>query len=291
MLKKAAEIEGALEEWAASLPYFGVLVRAAIKGQKHYDKDMAASVTYYTFLSLFPLLLGLAALGGYFLKSADLQSRVNDLLVEILPVSNDFVARNIESLINVRGAAGVTSIVVLLWSGSKMVSALNRGVNRALGLKRPFAMFLSSLRSFVLTLVVASLVFLTMAIAPLVEVLADLELDLIGERWNSVLDVIASRTAGLLLTGSLISAVYLLLPYERQPWRVLLPGMVLATVMIEAGKQLFAFYVVSSTNYSAVYGSVSSIIVLLLWLYFSARVLLYGAELIGVVRKSTKEEK
>ena len=291
MLKKIAEKEEELMEWAASLPYFGVLVRAAIKGQKHYDKDMAASVTYYTFLSLFPLLLGLAALGGYFLKSADLQSRVNDLLVEILPVSNDFVARNIESLIKVRGAAGVTSIVVLLWSGSKMVSALNRGVNRALGLKRPFAMFLSSLRSFVLTLVVASLVFLTMAMAPLVEVLADLELDLIGESWNSVLDVIASRTAGLLLTGSLVTAVYFLLPYERQSWRVLLPGMVLATVMIEAGKQLFALYVVTSTNYSAVYGSVSSIIVLLLWLYFSARVILYGAELIGVVREPTNEEK
>jgi membrane protein len=127
--------------------------------------------------------------------------------------------------------------------------------------------------------------------APLVEVLADLELDLIGERWNSVLDVIASRTAGLLLTGSLVSTVYFLLPYERQSWRALLPGMALATVMIEAGKQLFAFYVVSSTNYSAVYGSVSSIIVLLLWLYFSARGMLYGAELIGVVRESTKEEK
>jgi len=288
MMKTAVEKEKALLEWAANLPYIGVLIRAANKSSKNSDKDMAAGITYYTFLSLFPLILGMAALGGFFLKSADVQLRVHDFLIQILPVSSDFVGRIIDSLIKVRGAAGVTSIVVLLWSGSKMVGALTRGINRALGLKRPFAMFLSSLRYFGLTLIIASVVFLMMALAPAVEILADLELEMLGERWNAILDVVAGRTASLLLTGTLITAVYWLAPYQRLPWRDLLPGILVATVMIEVGKQLFTLYMKSAAEYSAVYGSVSSIIVLLLWLYFSARVVLYGAELISVTRDDSR---
>ena len=288
MMKTAVEKEKALLEWAANLPYIGVLIRAANKSSKNSDKDMAAGITYYTFLSLFPLILGLAALGGFFLKSADVQLRVHDFLIQILPVSSDFVGRIIDSLIKVRGAAGVTSIVVLLWSGSKMVGALTRGINRALGLKRPFAMFLSSLRYFGLTLIIASVVFLMMALAPAVEILADLELEMLGERWNAILDVVAGRTASLLLTGTLITAVYWLAPYQRLPWRDLLPGILVATVMIEVGKQLFTLYMKSAAEYSAVYGSVSSIIVLLLWLYFSARTVLYGAELISVTSDDSR---
>lgn len=290
MMKAVVEKEKAVLEWAANLRYVGVLIRAANKSSGNSDKDMAAGITYYTFLSLFPLILGLAALGGFFLKSADVQSRVHDLLVEILPVSSDFVARIIESLINVRGAAGITSIVVLLWSGSKMVGALTRGINRALGLQRPFAMFLSSLRYFGLTLIVAFIVFIMMALAPTVEVLAELELEVIGDRWNAILDVVAGRMAGLLLTGALITAVYWLAPYKRLAFHSLLPGIFVATAMIEVGKQVFALYIKFASDYSAVYGSVSSIIVLLLWLYFSARVLLYGAELISVTSEDSRKD-
>ena len=63
-----------------------------------------------------------------------------------------------------------------------------------------------------------------------------------------------------------------------------LPGLLVAAVLIETGKSLFVWYVETAANYSAVYGSVSSIIVLLIWLYFSARVVLFGAEVISVSR-------
>jgi membrane protein len=281
-MKKFVNRELALLRRAQTLPYIGVLIRAANRSRENFDKDIAAGITYYTFLSLFPLILGLAALGGFFLKSAEVQLRVHEFIVQVFPVSTDFVARIFESLIESRGAAGVTSILVLLWSGNKMIGALTRGINRALGQKRPFAMLLTSLRYFGLTLILASLVFLSMALSPAIEILADLELEMIGDRWNQILDVVASRTVGLLLTGSLISAIYWLAPYTRLPWRSLLPGILVATVLIEIGKQLSATYMTSAAGYSAVYGSVSSIIVLLLWLYFAARVVLYGAELIKI---------
>lgn len=274
----------ALHDWAIERPYVGILVRAGDKGLENQGKDAAASIAYYTLLSLFPLILGLVSIGGFFLKSEVIQMRVNDLIVEVLPVSAEFVTRNIESLVRIRGAAGITSAIVLLWSASKMVGALSRAINRALEMRRNYAIYLSSLRYFALTVVVAVLFLLTLAVAPAAELLSELQLDLLGKRWNSVLDVIASRAVGFFVTGMLVGAVYTLMPYQRLTWREQLPGLLVSVFLIELGKSLFVWYVETAANYSAVYGSVSSIIVLLIWLYFSARVVLFGAEVISVSR-------
>jgi membrane protein len=259
----------ALHDWAIVKPYVGVLVRAGDSGIEHQGRDSAASIAYYTLLSLFPLILGLVSIGGFFLKSE---------------VSAEFVTRNIESLIRIRGAAGITSGIVLMWSASKMVGALSRAINRALGMQRNFLIYLSSLRYFVLTLMIALLVFLTFVIAPAAELLSELQLELLGKRWNTVVNIIASRAVGFLISGMLVGAVYTLLPYQRLPWRDLLPGLLVATALLETGKWLFVWYVETAADYNAVYGSVSSIIVLLIWLYFSARVVLFGAEVINVNR-------
>lgn len=270
---------------AAELPYVGVLIRAGGRGHKDLHKDMAASIAYYTFLSLFPLLLGLIALGGFFLTSADIQLRVNNMIVELLPVSSELITRNIESLIEIRGAAGVTSIVVLLWSASKMVGAISRSINRSLGLKRPYAIYFSPLRYFGLTVVVTLAIFLNMTLTPLIKVLAELQLDVIDRSWNVFLGIIAGRITSLLLTGVLIATIYAIVPYRRLPWRELLPGILVASVSIEAGKELFTLYIELISLTDTVYGSVSSVIVLLIWFYFSARVLLYGAEVVSEVRR------
>ena len=272
----------ALHDWAIEKPYVGVLIRAADSGLKHQPRDSAASIAYFTVLSLFPLILGLISIGGYFLTSDEIQLRINELIVEVLPVSAEFVTQNIDSLVRIRGAAGITSVVVLMWSASKMVGALSRAINRSLGMKRNFAVYLSPLRYFGLTLVIALLVLATMAITPVAELLSELKLDVLGIKWNAALDIIASRGVGFMTTGALVGTMYTLLPYRRLPWRDLLPGLLVAIALIETGKALFVWYVETAANYSAVYGSLSSIIVLLIWLYFSARVVLFGADVIGV---------
>ena len=78
--------------------------------------------------------------------------------------------------------------------------------------------------------------------------------------------------------------MYILVPYQRLPMREILPGLIVATLLLEAGKRLFTWYVDQAADYSAVYGSLSSIIVMLIWMYYAARVVLYGAEVISIMR-------
>lgn len=275
-----------LTDKASRLPVVGELIRAALKGQKDLNKDMSASIAYFTFLSLFPLILGLFAIGGFFLKSAELQVSLNNFLTQVLPASSEFVTRNIDSLIRLRGTMGIASIIVLMWSASKMVGALSRGINNALGFKRPYAVYLSRLRNFGLTLTASLLVFVTIALAPIVDVFAELELAWVGSRWNTVIDLVSGHVVGFAGSAILMSALYLVTPFQRLRWKELAPGILVATCAIEIGKKLFVVYVSSVSSYDAVYGSLSSIIVLLIWLYFYARVILYGTEVIAVYRES-----
>ena len=79
--------------------------------------------------------------------------------------------------------------------------------------------------------------------------------------------------------------LYRILHYEAPAWGEVLPGALLGAFLYELGKAAFVFYVDNVAHLQAVYGSLSSVIVLLLWLYFSASVLLLGAELIAVCRE------
>lgn len=277
----------AILDWARGKPYLGVLARAAERSVTQHDKDMAASIAYFTFLSLFPLFLGLVSLGGFVLKSGDMQLRVNALIVEVLPVSADFVMSITDSLVEIRGATGVTSALVLIWSASKMVAALSRTINRALSQTRNFAIYLSPIRNFALTLIVATLIIMALAVSPLLEVLSDLQLEIIGRRGNQFIENIAGRTSGIVTTVMAIGLLYALVPHHRLSFSAILPGLLTASVLIEVGKSAFVWYVGTVSNYNTVYGSMSSIIVLLIWLYFSARVVVYGAEVISVNETGT----
>ncbi|MDJ0941575.1 MAG: YihY/virulence factor BrkB family protein [Woeseiaceae bacterium] len=281
----------ALWERAREVPVLGVLIRAAEASQKNQSKDIAAGIAYYTFLSIFPLLLGLVSLGGHFLRSEDLQLRLNRLIIETLPASAEFVARNIESVVRIRGAAGITSILVLLWSASKLVGVLSRSINRTLGLRRDHAAYLSPLRYFMLTVLVAVLVIIAITIAPIIEVLAEQQLSFVDPRINWLIEIIAGNTVGIAITGGLVTVVYMLIPYHRPEFSEILPGLAAATLALEIGKRAFAWYVDQAADYSAVYGSLSSIIVMLLWMYFAARIVLYGAEIIGVTRADRRPDR
>ena len=76
----------------------------------------------------------------------------------------------------------------------------------------------------------------------------------------------------------LFELAYVMLPNRRVRWPHAVPGAVLAAILFEAGKLGFAWYVTNFSSFSLVYGSLSTVIVLMTWIYISAIILLLGAE-------------
>ena len=279
-----------IEDWKHALcrlPIIGVLLRAGMRGKTDHAKDMAASIAFFGFLSMFPLLLGGAALGSSVLKSESLKARILTSVNEFFPVGASFVTENIDSLVRLRGAAGITSVLVLFWSARKMVGAISRGVNLALRQERKIAGFLSPLRNFGLTVGVTLLMFATTALTPLLDVLSGLGPGLLPAEMHDRLDPINSQLISVASTAALIFVTFLLVPFSRPDWSQLWPGLLTATVLIELGKTAFVYYVENVSKLDAVYGSISSVIVIMLWLYYFGRVLLFGAEVMSVREQSS----
>ncbi len=260
------------------MPVVGVVVRAIEKGNQDHAKDMAASIAYFSFFSLFPLLVGVVAGASLFLDRVEIQSRLDRMLSDEFPGSADFLRTNIEALIDLRGAAGVASIVGLFWSASKMFGALSRGINLAFGLPKGQPFYLSKLRYFGMTIAVSLLLFIAVVVSTALDVVTQFDLTQYGLD-GTVLESLAGHVASFVFIFATVCLIYKLVPYERRAWRDLLPGALVAALLFELGKAMFVLYLENVHSLEAVYGSLTSVIVLLLWLYFSARVLLFGAEI------------
>ena len=273
-----------VEAWKdrlSRIPGAAVMIDAIEKSNEDHAKDMAASIAYFSFFSLFPLLVGVVAGASLFLDRVDIESRLDRMLAGEFPGSADFLRTNIEALVDLRGAAGVASIVGLFWSASKMFGALSRGINLALDMPKDHPFYLSKLRYFAMTIVVSLVLLVAVGGSMAVDVSTQFDLTRFGLdapafAWMS------GHFASFVFIFSTVFLLYTLVPYERPTWREIVPGALFAAAVFELGKALFVIYLDNARSLQAVYGSLSSVIVLLLWLYFSARVLLFGAELIAV---------
>ena len=134
-------------------------------------------------------------------------------------------------------------------------------------------------------MVISLLMLTATAISPLADVISDLEPGFLGQTWLDIVGLIGGHVMSAASTGAVIACSYILMPYRRANWKMIWPGLITATILLELGKKVFVFYVDNSSSMDAIYGPISSIIVLLLWLYFFARVLLFGAEVNYVYRR------
>ena len=231
--------------------------------------DMAGSIAYYSFLSLFPLLLGAIAILGFFLPSELIQSQLLDFFEQNLPSSIDFIRTNIDSIIRARGQLGVISLIGLLWSGSAIFGAIGRVVNHAWGIKRFRPFYIRKPRDLALALSTSLLFFISAGLSTL----SNENLPLL-----QALPVFLNHIFAFLLIFIVFLLIYKYAPNIRTAWRCVLPGAVIASVSFEIVRNLFVIYLSYFAHYDLIYGSIGSIIAVLIWIYFSAYILVIGAE-------------
>lgn len=236
---------------------------------------LAAGVAYYSLLSLFPLILGLIAILGLFLPSESIQKELFDFFEDNLPGSVDLLERNINDVIQVRGALGVLSLVLLFWSASAMFGAVSRSINRAWGIRSeqepPF--YKRKPRDLAMILVIGLLLVLSIGTTTVFTVLSDTDLP-----WMSIALGIGAGLLAFLLNLIIFLLLYKYIPHTKTSWSHIWPGAMLAAVLFEIAKSLFTLYLGRFVNYEVVYGSVGSVIALLVWVYICAFILILGAE-------------
>ena len=242
---------------------------------------VAAGIAFYIMLSIFPALGALVSLYGLVGNPADVAARIGDYGSLLPPEALKLITDGLNSFAKQSGSqlslALAVSVVVALWSARAGTSSVMTGLNIAYEEteKRSFVVqVLVALALTVGAVVFAVLAILALAVVPIV--LKFLSLD----NTVALLINIARWPALALLVVLGLAVVYRWAPSRSHPrWRWITWGSAVATALWLIGSFGFSFYVGHFGSYDATYGSLGAVVILLLWLWVSALIMLFGAEI------------
>jgi membrane protein len=268
---------------------FGDFKRAFDRFSKDTMTQWAAALTYYSLLSLFPALLFAVAVLGYFGQQslvADAADYLKDAGAP--PETVDAITKALESAIGQRSAAAgalVIGLATTLYGATGAFNSAGVALNRVFRVEEGRGFVGRKLNNLLWTLVVLVLVNLTCVLIFLGGTVAADVLGLIGLGENVAAVWAYARWPGALLSAMLIYAiVYYAAPnVEVRNWRYITPGAVFGVVAWIVASAGFFFYVSTFASYSATYGAFAAVVILLIWLWLTNVVLLFGAELNAVV--------
>ena len=248
----------------------------------------AAAMSYFGLLTLFPALLVLLVLSNRIAAGNEALARI----VEVYPGSKEFLRTTVRSLGNVGWGGIVSALVIMLWAGSWVFAVVERALNRLWGTKpRTFlhgraltigmigAVGVLLIVSVVLTSVLVGLQQLADQL-PLRVVRRSAWLTLVGNAFWQTLFALASTV----VTIAVFALVYRLVPNGRVTLRDTLPSAVIAGLLWEAAKYLFA-WTLQYFHYDQIYGSVGAVVAVLTWSYVSSLILMFGAQLSVVLHQ------
>lgn len=255
-----------------------------------FDRDrgffLASGIAFQVLLCLVPLmLLVLSFAGSYLFAHERLIDHLGRYLERAAPTLDPDVRRNLLQIVGHRRTNGILGTIGLLWVATTVFGWLrvamntifdvpkSRGTLRGLGLD--LAMILVSAGSFLLSVgLTAAYEFLRRAKYPL-----------FPAETVRLLGIALSYLVPLAVTLLMCFLIYRIVPNRRVSARSALFGAAFSAFLWEAAKHLFAWYVIAFGRYSIVYGSLSVVVVILVWTYYSAAVLLLGAEVTALLEK------
>jgi membrane protein len=245
--------------------------------------DLAAALTYYGVLAIFPMIIVIVSVLGLIGHSVTHTMIVNLGKVAPGPARQIFTSA-INNVQSNKGTAGVLFVVGLagaLWSASGYIAAFMRASNvvwdveegRPIWKTIPLRLAVTLLTVVLLTICALAVVFTGGLAAQVGKVLG------IGSSAVTVFDI-AKWPVLLLLVSMILAILYYAAPNVKQPgvsW--VSPGSITAVVMWVSASALFALYVSSFSSYNKTYGALGGVVAFLVWLWITNVVILLGAEL------------
>lgn len=246
--------------------------------------ELAAALAYYGLLALFPLLLVLIAIASYAIAQASGVNEAIRFAESYLPGAGQELRRILTQVVEARGPATLIGFLGLAWSGSGLFDVLQTAMDRAWHSPTPRA-FLQQRLFSVVALGGLGALFLASVI--------------VSAATNDAVRFAFGRDrVSLQLVGDLLSllisfvafaVLYKAFPHAAVSWQPAVLSALVAALLWEFAKLMYQIYLVRFATFNLVYGSVGAVIGLLLWLYISAVIVLFGGEIAATVSRKRAE--
>lgn len=269
---------------------------------RHWAGDRAATLgaalAFYCAFSLAPLLIVLATLTGWIVGAQMAEHQLVEQLRALFgPATAGLLMAAIDSAQSSNGIVAASLSVVTLLVGATTVFAALEGAlqeiwgSRALAPQGVYGWLRARMLSFGLILALGFLLLVSLSVSTALAALRNLVAHYYSGFVLAMTALDFAITLGLI--AGLIALIYRYLPARRLPWRPILWGALVTALLFQLGRWAISFYLARSTQPTA-FGAAASFAALLLWLYYSAQIFLFGAEFtacLGGSRKATLEQR
>ncbi len=259
------------------------LMRAAADGWfEHQASRTGAALAFYTVFSLAPVLTLSIVIAGFVFGEAAARGEIVDQMKDLIGQEGALAVQAALQNANKPGAgfiATVISIGTLLVGASTALAELKSGLDQIWDVPPERR---AGLWYFVRTRLLSFGLILALGFLLLVSLVISAALTALGRFWGGehVLNLLLSWMNFLfafMLVAALFATIYKMLPSVRIAWRDVTIGSLVTALLFTAGKFAIGVYVGNSTVAST-YGAAGSVIIILLWVYYSAQIMLFGAE-------------
>ncbi|NLB18644.1 MAG: YihY/virulence factor BrkB family protein [Syntrophomonadaceae bacterium] len=264
--------------------------------QKDNGTIVAAAIAFYIFISLIPLLLLGVSILGFFLGSPDqAQMIVFGFLEKYSPTLLEKggaagIGTVIEDIVKGRGTIGGIGLVGLLWAGSSAFANLEKAVNIAWNSSIHRGFIKTRLLAIIMLLAVGVLLLISLGLSTLVNIVQNYDVTVFGISPNGIPFIWAFLAYVIPLAAiiAIFTIMYKVMPNIGVAWNPALLSGLVGTIFWEVARNGFSWYIGNFANFSAVYGSLAGLLILVFWIYYSSLILILAAEVGAASRKYTE---
>ena len=259
-----------------------VFVKTAREFSSDECADIAAALTYYAVLAIFPGLVAVFSIFGLIGRSSEATDQIIGIVDTVAPDAADTLRGPLEQAAG-SPAAGwglVLGLALAIWSASGFVGAFSRAMNRIYEIEegRPFWKLKPA--QILITLIGVALIVVALVILVVSGPVADAVGSALGlgEVATTVWEIVKWPVLAAVVV-LMVAILYYATPNAKQPkFRWISLGSLLAILVLVVASVAFGLYVANFSNYDRTYGSLAGVIIFLLWLWIANIALLFGAE-------------
>lgn len=260
------------------LKNLGLLWEAFKKFNDDNGFFLSSGIAFNILINLIPFIMLLSALvGTYLYKDQEVLDHIGAYFRDVAPTVDPKIKGYLIALIQNRRIVGVLGFVGLLWTATWVFGSMRIALNIVFRSEKNRGMLRGIGVDLLMIILVGILLLVSMILSPVVIFLQGYQ-GRIPVAMGPTIQWILKYLLPFFLTYCMFSLIYKIIPNNKVHIKSALQAALFSSLLWELAKHLFAWYVVHLTRYSIVYGSLSTLVVFVLWVYYSATVLIVGGE-------------
>ncbi len=270
------------------LNIFRLLWRALRKYDQDHGFFLSSGITFNLLICLIPLiLLFLALLGTYLYSDREVLNYIRRYLENAIPSLDPRIMRNILRIIHDRKIFGILGIGGLIWTSTWVFSSLRTALNIIFQASKGRTIVRGKAIDLFMILLAGIFLLLSMVLTSLFTFVQ-------GYRFSPFLNMvpiirfILKYFIPFFFTYWMCFLIYKIIPNKKIHFKTALQAALFTSLFWEVAKQLFGWYVFGLGRFSMVYGSLGTLAVFFLWIYYSSAILLLGGEVAFLIDRRRK---